>query len=129
MTTGGSRQPDPDKAYTACIEYGEIRRRTELGLSLGDVTWFMVQLEYNHNRIDRDCSDWRHVARFDHHPQWDWGHDIEKEGLHLDIFDTEQRKVMMKRGFEEVPINEAPAYCETFLEKRAAILTQKYKER
>jgi hypothetical protein len=126
MDSPRSRQPDPDVSYVARIDYGTTRRRTEIGVVGGDVQWFMVQLEYNHGGTNVGQADWRNVARFDHHPQWEWGHDIEREGLHLDLYDADGVKVEVKRGFPRVSVNEAPAYCETYLERRAEILTRRY---
>ena len=61
--------------------------RIRLGYShdRGDVTRFVVQLEYH-------CADeWCEVVRYDHDPVSEFGHDVTDEGLHIDIYrDGEQ---------------------------------------
>jgi hypothetical protein len=109
---------NPDKSYIAFIEYPYARRRTEIGVTRGNVEWFIVRLEYNVNTRFDQPDDWRQVAGFDHHPGVDWGHDITVERLHLDVY-RDERKAHVKRGFPEVEVNRAPGYCERFLDKHA----------
>jgi len=61
--------------------------RVRLGYShdRGDVTRFVLQLEY--------CLDgeWQEVVRYDHDPAGEFGHDVNEEGLHIDVYrDGEQ---------------------------------------
>lgn len=121
-------QPQPNLKYLCSIEYGKTRRRTEMSVTQGSIEWFVVQLEYNHGGAVSD-TDWRNVARFDHHPGYEWGHDITREGLHLDIYSPRGHKVDQKYGFPEMPIEKAPAYCEKYLENRAEILSENYLQR
>lgn len=107
---------EPDVKYRSPLRYGVTRIRVEIGKRRGDVRWFVVQLEENTgNRYGTD-QDWEQVARFDHHPEADWGHDVREEGLHVDLY-RNGRKVEVRRGFPDVPLNRAPAYCERYLTK------------
>lgn len=56
--------------------------RVRLGYShnRGTVTRFVVQLEY---RVE---DEWREVVRYDHDPAGEFGHDVTKEGLHIDSY-------------------------------------------
>ncbi|MDL0124189.1 MULTISPECIES: hypothetical protein [Halobacterium] len=49
----------------------------------GDVTRFLVQLEY---RLD---DTWTEVVRYDHDPKSEFGHNVTEEGLHIDIYNAE----------------------------------------
>lgn len=92
--------------------YARIRR--ELSVSRGAVTRFVFQLEYDVRATPdgRSPHDWRAVARFDH--DVDGSHDVAEEGLHLDVYRNGE-KVETFRGFPEVPLNEAPDFCQRFL--------------
>jgi len=110
--------------YQTPIEYGLSRINLETGVSDGKVDWFVVQLEQNvGQRYGK--RDWRQVARFDHHPDSAWGHDVEAERLHLDLY-RDGQKVDVQRGFPPVSAENAPAYCERFFEKRAGNLLERY---
>ena len=118
MSKDSRRYQNPDKDYIAYIEYPYARCRTEIGVSRGNVEWFIVRLEYNVNTRFDEPDDWRQVVGFDHHPDVDWGHDITVERLHLDVYKNE-RKAYVQRGFPEIEVNRAPAFCERFLDEHA----------
>jgi len=110
--------------YVAHVEYGISRINLEIGVTDGTVDWFIVQLEQNVGQ-QYGKRDWRQVARFDHHPDSAWGHDIELERLHLDLY-RDGRKVDVQRGFPAVTAENAPKYCERFLRDRAPDLLERY---
>jgi len=118
MTAGAPTPFDPDREYTAWVTYPYAQLRVELGVERGGVRWFVVQLEYNRRHGPCRDDDWAQVARFDHHPEAGWGHDVVDEGLHLDLY-RDGQKFDVERGFPPVPVNDAPAYCETFLYEHA----------
>ena len=123
-STPEHRHSHPDVDYAVSVEYGRSRVNVEIGISNGDVDWFIIQLEQNvGQRYGK--RDWRQVARFDHHPDAAWGHDIESERLHLDLY-RDGQKVDVQRGFPPVTAEDAPAYCERFLKRRADELLEKY---
>ncbi|WP_147437749.1 MULTISPECIES: hypothetical protein [unclassified Halorubrum] len=106
------------------MKYGRSRVNVEIGITDGSVDWFLVQLEQNIGEQYGE-RDWRQVARFDHHPDSAWGHDIESERLHLDLY-RDGKKVDVQRGFPAVTAENAPAYCERFLTERADDLLERY---
>ena len=123
-STPEHRHSHPDVNYVVHVEYGVSRINLEMGISGGCVDWFVVQLEQNAGQ-QYGKHDWRQVARFDHHPDSAWGHDIESERLHLDLY-RNGKKVDVRRGFPQVTPENAPAYCEQFLKKRAVDLLERY---
>ena len=109
-----------DIEYTNWVFFPATQLRVEIDTAEGDVSRFVVQLEYD-LEWDYDTtstSSWAVVARFDHDPETEFGHDIVSEGLHLDIY-REGEKESVLRGFPKVPLNEAPAWCEGYLHENA----------
>lgn len=87
-----------------------------------------MQLEYDVNAeySDRTKSKWTPVARFDHDSSGnETNHDIEEEGLHLDIFKNGE-KVWTSSDFPNIPLNRAPRYCEEYLEENADRLIERF---
>jgi hypothetical protein len=77
--TGDPR--DYDREFTASVDH-RVRRRLGFETDRGDVTRFVVQLEYYHD------SEWHPVVRYDHDGtgESEFGHDVTDEGLHIDIY-------------------------------------------
>ena len=105
---------EPDVDYRSPLQYGVTRIRVEIGKLRGDVRWFVVQLEKNTEDGFGTNQNWGQAARFDHHPEADWGHDIREEGLHIDLYRNGQ-KMQVRRSFPNISVNRAPAYCEKYL--------------
>ena len=109
------------------VEWPYARIRRELDTEEGWVTRFVFQLEYN-MRATQDGlppHDWRQVARFDHNV--DGEHNIEVEGLHLDLY-RDGEKYEKLWGFPEMTANQAPDFCQEFLEERADELLDEFEE-
>lgn len=70
---------DYDREYT---DQRTPNVRVRLGYSheKGAISRFVVQLEYRHD------GEWFEVVRYDHDPASEHGHDVEEEGLHIDIY-------------------------------------------
>lgn len=110
--------------YFTWIEYPRLRIRTEFAKHRGDVTRFVVQLEYNARPDVLEADDWRQVARFDHDPAAPNGHDVTEEGLHMDVY-SDGEKVAVARDFPEISPNGAIDFCEEFLyEQRDELLAR-----
>jgi hypothetical protein len=62
--------PPPDRLAD------RVQLRTAFSTERGEVTRFMIQLEYWLE------GDWREVVRYDHDRDTAGGHDITEEGLH-----------------------------------------------
>lgn len=95
-----------------------IRRRIEV--NQGVVRAFTMQLEYNlEPRPERrEVWQWTPVARFDHNAAPTDGHDIREEGLHMDLYRNGEKDTVYT-DFPKVPLNQAPDFCESFLEKNS----------
>ena len=68
-----------DREYTT-REGPTIRRRLGYSHDRGEVTRFVVQLEYLYG------DEWTPVVRYDHDPASMHGHDVTDEGLHIDVY-------------------------------------------
>lgn len=75
---------DYDLEYTA-PEGGPVRRRLGIDVDRGDVTRFIVQLEY---LVDPESDEWATVVRYDHDDAGgdEAAHDVTEEGLHIDVY-------------------------------------------
>lgn len=66
--------PPPDRIAD------RVQIRTAFTTDQGEVVRFVVQLEYWLN------GEWQPVVRYDHDRTVSGGHDVSKEGLHVDIY-------------------------------------------
>ncbi len=114
-----------ERHYTKAVHLPYTRIRTVVETRSGDVRRFLVQLEYNVARQTAFAEQWEGVARFDHNPSAHDGHDIRTEGLHMDICepnDDDKRAT----GFPPVAVNDAPKWCENYLERDHLRLTKRF---
>jgi hypothetical protein len=80
--------PEPpreyDTEYTTRV-HRRARRRLGINVHLGQVTRFVVQLEY---LLDPEADEYATVVRYDHDSggSAEATHDVEAEGLHIDIY-------------------------------------------
>lgn len=79
MSGDGPR--DYDREYTRSLP-GPLRERVGRDTDHGEVTRFVVQLEYYHD------DGWNTVVRYDHDAEGseEASHDVTEEGLHIDIY-------------------------------------------
>lgn len=110
------------------VDHPLTRLRVQFGTDSGDVKKFTVQLEYDISST-RIGQAWRPVARFDHNPFSKKGHDIRDEGLHMDVLNADYSKHDVLRGFPPVQVNDAPAYCETYLQRNHDTLVAAFEKR
>ncbi|MFB6080698.1 MAG: hypothetical protein ABEJ81_06860 [Haloferacaceae archaeon] len=82
--------PPPDRLAD------RVQVRTAFSTERGEVTRFVVQLEY---WLD---GEWRPVVRYDHDRDAEGGHDVTEEGLHMDVY-REGEKVDVKRVSGPIP--------------------------
>ena len=109
-----------DREFTTII-YRRAQIRTGLSTDRGDVTRFLVQLEYWHD------GEWLTVVRFDHNPNTEFGHDITEDGLHMDIYRDDQ-KYRVKDDFPPVELNRAPRYCTAYIHEHADRLIRRFEQ-
>ena len=70
-----------DKEYKATLSH-RVRARAgfDLDRTREEITRFLVQLEY-------DMADgWTPIVRSDHNPPGTYGHDVESQGVHIDLY-------------------------------------------
>lgn len=113
------------RKYTKPVHLPYTRIRTVIVTKQGDVRSFIVKLEYNVADEPAVAENWNGVARFDHNPDGEDGHDIREEGLHMDLCEPGEED---KRawGFPEKTVSEAPAFCEEYFEENHLRLTKRY---
>lgn len=74
---------------------------------------FVVQLEYRH------AGAWLQVARFDHDADGDVDHDVERTGLHLDVYHPEAGKITTLQRWPPRPADEAMGIAADYLKNNA----------
>ena len=116
---------NPSHSYTQWIEYPRIQRLTEFDTKRGRVEWFLVLLRLNIAKQPYQNYNWVQIAKFDHHPEEDWGHDITAERLHLDVYQN-GIKSHKERGFPEIPLDRAIRFCEDFIDKHYRTYVEQY---
>jgi len=85
--------PPPDRLAD------RVQLRTAFSTERGEVTRFMIQLEYWLE------GGWREVVRYDHDRDAAGGHDITEEGLHRDIY-RDGEKIRSEDVSPPIPANE-----------------------
>jgi hypothetical protein len=111
------------------VSWPNARIRREVRTERGDVTRFVMQLEYDVNAtLDRRRdSDWRVVARFDHDSDEGQGHDVTEEGLHMDVYRNGE-KYRRAWDFPEIDLNDAPGYCREYLCRHSDWLLSRFEK-
>lgn len=109
------------------VEWPYARIRRELEVDEGVVTRFVYQLEYDMEATEDGLPphDWRIVARFDHNI--DGPHNVAEEGLHIDLY-CDGKKYAQLYDFPDIPLEEAPRFCEKFLRERVDDLLDQFEE-
>jgi len=85
--------PPPDRLAD------RVQLRTAFSTERGEVTRFMIQLEYWLE------GDWREVVRYDHDRDAAGGHDITEDGLHRDVY-RDGEKTRSEDVSSPIPANE-----------------------
>jgi hypothetical protein len=85
----------------------------------GRVRWFTVQLEC---WVD---GEWQPVARFDHDPDAEMGHDVRTEGVHMDVYRNGE-KHEVRRDFPRLDPNAALSFAINYLSEHSQRLIERY---
>lgn len=107
--------PPPDRLAD------RVQLRTAFSTERGDVTKFIIQLEY---WVD---GDWREVVRYDHDRDAPGGHDVTEEGLHRDVF-RDGEKYRTEWVSPPIQANEAFNYAEEDLRENVERLIKRFEE-
>lgn len=118
-----------EKDYCKKVSWPYTRLRFHLVTNHGNVEEFIIQIEYNLGNNPNELDKWVPLARFDHNPYSKRGHDIQKEGLHMDLLDADNTKHDVLRGFPSIPVDDAPEYCEKYLLTHAEDLVTDFEKR
>jgi hypothetical protein len=113
--------------YVAVLHAPIVRRRTIIEVESGTISAFCVQLEFNHSPQSGQANDWQYIARFDHKPSSQHGHDIREEGLHIDVRHPQEGD-RTYTGFPPVPLDQAPKYAENHFDEMYLDICERYLE-
>lgn len=111
---------DYGREFTATLE-DRVRRRIGYSHTNGEVTRFVVQLEY---KLD---GDWREIVRFDHDPASEVAHDVTTEGVHMDVY-RDGEKERSEEVFPPMPADEALTFAEEHLAKHAERYIKRFEQ-
>lgn len=108
-----------DREFTK-VRTDRTRIRVAFSTERGDVVRFLVQLEYHLE------SGWVEVVRFDHDPAGELGHDVTREGVHMDVY-REGEKLRTEEVFPPMPPGNALATAEDHLSEHAERYLDRYR--
>lgn len=99
-----------------------VTTRLHIGLTsrLGDPLRFLVQLEY------WDGMEWLQVARFDHDCAGPGYRDVERSGLHLDVYGPGGRQIEKVARWPREPARDAMPRAERYLRRNAEYLVRRF---
>lgn len=102
---------------------GPLQLRIGLSTERGDVTRFLVQLEYHLG------GEWREVVRYDHDPgaPAEMAHDVTVEGLHVDVY-RDGEKLETDRLTGPLPAGVAFNYAEEHLTKHLEAVVRRFEQ-
>lgn len=109
-----------DREFSTPLDY-RVRRRIGYSHDRGEVTRFVVQLEYRTN------DGWAEIVRFDHDPGSDHGHDVAQEGVHMDVY-RDNVKIRAEEVFPPMPASEALSFAEGHLAQHAERYIRRFEE-
>jgi len=98
-----------------------VRRRLGYSHDHGEVTRFVVQLEYLHE------GEWTPVVRYDHDPESAHGHDVTDEGLHLDVY-RDSEKYRQEYVAPPMPADVALDFAEDHLSENTQRFIRRFEE-
>ena len=113
--TGYEVTPPPDRLAD------RVQLRTAFSTDRGEVTEFMIQLEY---WLD---GDWREVVRYDYDREAPGGHDVTEEGLHRDIY-RDDEKCRSEEVSPPIPASEAFDHAEEDLRENAERFIKRFEK-
>lgn len=100
-----------DREYTR-NRTGRARVRLGLNTNRGEVTQFVLQLEY------RFEDEWAEVVRFDHDITGSAAHDVSKDGVHMDVY-RDGKKYRREEIFPPMNAADALNFAEAHLAEHA----------
>lgn len=98
-----------------------VRLRTAFTTSRGDVTAFLVQLEY------LIPPGWEVVGRYDHDSATELGHDVTEDGLHRDVYRAGQ-KYFVEQVTGPIPATDGFDFAEEDLRNNAERYVKRFEK-
>ena len=118
------------REWTVPIEPGRTKIRFGLSTDRGVPVKFLVQLEYlvpgTRTGTDTLAENWRPIARFDHDAFGPAYRNVERVGLHMDVFDPDGNQRAKKTDFPPRPANEALPAAERYLKSEYERLVRRF---
>jgi hypothetical protein len=111
---------DYDREFLTPLGY-RTRRRIGYSHEQGDVTRFVVQLEY------RRADGWAEVVRFDHDPAGEQSHDVMVDGVHMDVY-RDGEKIRSEEVFPPMPADEALTSVEEHMKQYGQRYIKRFEE-
>ena len=111
---------DYDKEFTTPLDH-RVRRRIGYSHAHGEITRFVVQLEYYLE------DDWTEVVRLDHDSNSEVAHDVAGEGIHVDIY-RDGEKIRSEKVFPPMPPSEALTFAEDHLAQQAQRYIKRFEQ-
>jgi hypothetical protein len=113
---------DYDRTYPKPLP-GPLQIRVGIDTERGDVTRFLIQLEY------RRSGEWDTVVRLDHDSEGsdEATHDVTEEGLHVDVY-RDGEKVRVEEASGPLPANEALNAAEEHLRENLQRYINRYEQ-
>lgn len=105
-------QQQYEREYTTTVDR-HVRRRMGYSHTRGQVTRFVVQLEYEFEGLG-----WTTIVRSDHDPDSEHGHDVTEGGVHLDVY-RDGEKLRSEEIFPPMRPSEAFTYAEDHIAEHA----------
>lgn len=91
-----------DRHYTVRTPRGDCTLGVGFDTTRGDVTRFLVQLQYGNTRVRSDSVA---IARIDHNQADATGHDLYAEGLHVDLTKPDGTEIKVRPPHSQLPPN------------------------
>jgi len=115
---GDTDPRDYDREFTTPLSY-RARRRIGYSHDRGEVTRFIIQLEYRHCGLE--------VVRFDHDTESEIAHDVTAEGVHVDVY-RDGEKLRSNEVFPPMPADEALTFAEEHFRKHAKRYIERFEQ-
>jgi len=96
------------------------RLRFEITKDGGKPVRFLVQLEYWH------AGEWLEVARADHDATGPAYRDVERNGIHIDIYHPESGQIGKLQQWQPQPAQQAMGVAEDFLRRNAEAYVRRF---
>lgn len=116
-----------DVAYERPCSRGDCVIGIGWDVNKGDVIRFLVDLQYTDLLLS---ANYTQIARFDHNPSNPNGHDIYKEGIHIDVVQKDGPDIKFHPSHSHIPhdLGAVMRVCAEYLDDNASRLISIHKD-